>query len=870
MTVAVIGRLRRLLGRLTGRPEPELSPAESERLTNLFRERYHSFRQLLAANGKALESMATLEHAAITGRAYGIDLVVGNATAVAVQVVQMIRHLEVLAPGRYGELAARFDELRQQLDRVLSPPPRTIDGRLVERLAEIAREDAVRVGAKMANLGEVRNRLGLRVPPGFVISAAAFIRTLEHNDLVTEIDRLVQATEIDRSDALFALSSTIQQLIARAEVPADLRSAVDAARRDVLGEIGDGVGFAVRSSALGEDTAETSFAGLYRSQLNVHPDNLLDSFLEVAASTYSPQAMVYRRLHGLRDRDTEMAVGCMAMVDAAVGGVAYTIDPQDESDRRVRVSAAVGLPKTVVDGRFDTDLYLVERRPLSVVERRIADQGTAFVLRPGEGVDRRALTPEQARRPALTDDQTIAVARTALELEAHFGGPQDVEWAIDHEGELVVLQCRPLRTARVAGRGPAIAGEPLVAGGVCVSPGIASGPVARVRSDREALKMPDGAVLAVDHPDPRWAALLDRAAAVLAEHGGIAGHLATVARELGVPAVFGLGSLDALGRGEMVTVDADGCAVHPGVHPEIEAARRAGRRDLMTGSPIGRTLRETLALISPLNLTDPDAPEFRPANVRTLHDITRFCHEQAVREMFAFGRENSFPRYAAKQLHHNVPMQWWVLDLEDGFAGEVTGRYVRLSELACEPMLALWDGMVAVPWDGPPALSGAGLASVLFEATRNPALATPFRKPYAQRNYFMVSRHFMNLQSRFGFHFSTVETLAGERDSENYLSFSLKGGAADLDRRAARARLIAEILGNLGFSVRVIEDTMTARVSASPQEVVLDHLRTVGYLLMHTRQLDMVMADPRAVEHYRSKLETDIGSLAARRPADEP
>jgi pyruvate,water dikinase len=230
--------------------------------------------------------------------------------------------------------------------------------------------------------------------------------------------------------------------------------------------------------------------------------------------------------------------------------------------------------------------------------------------------------------------------------------------------------------------------------------------------------------------------------------------------------------------------------------------------------------------------------------------------------MFAFGRDHAFPRYAAKQLHHNVPMQWWVLNLDDGFTDEVTGRYVRLDDIACEPMHALWQGMVAVPWEGPPALSGAGMASVLFEATRNPALSTPFRKPYAQRNYFMVSRSFMNLQSRFGFHFSSVETLAGERDSENYLVFSLKGGAADLERRAARARLIADIVEARGFEVKVIEDTITARVSTVPQETVLQHIRTVGYLLMHTRQLDMVMGDPRSVERYRAKLTADIDGLS--------
>jgi pyruvate,water dikinase len=615
----------------------------------------------------------------------------------------------------------------------------------------------------------------------------------------------------------------------------------------------------VRSSALGEDTADTSFAGLYESQLNVHPDNLLETYLEIAGSKYTPQAMVYRRQHGLRDVDTEMAVGCMAMIDAVAGGVAYTSDPQDAADRRIRISAAIGLPKAVVDGRFDADVFIVDRNPRAVVERKIVNQTTAFVLRPGEGITRQDVPAEVAEEPALTDTQVLQIADIAARLEDHFGAPQDVEWALQADGSVIILQARPMHHAVVHTAAPAIEGTPLVSGGVCVSPGAASGRVSWVRSDREALKMPNGAVLVVDYPDPRWAALLDRAAAVVSEHGGIAGHLATVAREFGVPAIFGIGSLEVLRRGDEVTVDADGSAVHKGLVPGLDEDRP--RRNLMVGSPIYEMLGQALTHISPLNLLDPAAPDFRPANVQTLHDITRFCHEKAVREMFAFGKDNEFPRYAAKQLHHNVPMQWWVLDLDDGFTEDIKGKYVHLEEITCAPMHALWDGMVAVPWDGPPAMSGSGLASVLFEATRNPALSTPFKKPYANRNYFMVSKNFMNLQSRFGFHFSTVETLAGERDSENYLVFSLKGGAADMERRATRARFVADILADKGFSLKVIEDTVTARASAIPQERVLELVNIVGYLLMHTRQLDMIMGNQRSIDHYRAKLEADIASL---------
>jgi pyruvate,water dikinase len=342
----------------------------------------------------------------------------------------------------------------------------------------------------------------------------------------------------------------------------------------------------------------------------------------------------------------------------------------------------------------------------------------------------------------------------------------------------------------------------------------------------------------------------------------MAGHLATVAREFGVPALLGIGpGLRSVTEGELVTVDADRLAVYAGrVDEALERARR--RPSLLAGSPVHDTLLAALALTAPLTLLDPDAPSFQPSSCRTLHDITRFCHEQAVREMFEFGREQRFPKHASKQLYHNVPMQWWVLDLEDGFTHQVTGRYVRLEEIASVPMRAVWDGMVAVPWPGPPAASGRGLAAVLFEATTNPALATPFQTSYTQRNYFMISRHFMNLQSRFGFHFSAVETLAGPRPEENYLGFSFKGGAADLGRRVGRIRLIAELLEEHGFAVAIKEDTATARIAGLPAVEMVQRLKVIGYLLMHTRQLDVIMDDPAAVERYRSKIRSDLATLS--------
>lgn len=102
----------------------------------------------------------------------------------------------------------------------------------------------------------------------------------------------------------------------------------------------------------------------------------------------------------------------------------------------------------------------------------------------------------------------------------------------------------------------------------------------------------------------------------------------------------------------------------------------------------------------------------------------------------------------------------------------------------------------------------------------------------------------MNLQSRFGFHFCAVEALAGERRRENYISFSFKGGAADAARRLGRVRFIGGIMEDQGFRVESTEDNLNARLERHEQEVTLETLKAVGYLLMHTRQLDIIMGNP--------------------------
>jgi pyruvate, water dikinase len=850
---------------LSGKKKDQGDPADADALRIAFKSRYHHFKLLLNANNKALEFMADMERTLAGIHPFSINFVRSKTTSVSVNVYQMVKHIDALAPDKYSALFDRFNDIQQKIDRILTAQKQISDKRLILGLHEIYQDMADIVGAKMANLGEIKNKTNLRVPPGFVISAYACQTFFEESGLQTEIDRRFQSAETEDIEALYTLSSDVQQLIIRSKIPDNISDALQAAWKDLEALVQRPITVALRSSAMGEDASGSSFAGQYRSELNVSRENLADAYKAVVSSKYSLQAITYRLNKGFKDEDIPMSVGCLIMVNAKSGGVAYSRNPVDIKDDSIYINAAWGLPKSVVDGSMDCDLFVVSRKsPMEIVRREIKNKENKYVCYPEEGVCRMDLTGDDAReKPSITPQQAYALAEIAANLETYYGSAQDIEWALDENDEIFILQCRPLARMKPVEKAfseiavdeninPVIAG-----GGVTAGPGAATGPAYRVDRGEDVLRFPDGAVLIARQAIPRWATLLNRAVAVVTEQGGFAGHLANVAREFKVPALFGVsGVMEKINNGDLITVDATGRTLYRG---EIKiSATEPEKENIMAGSPVYETLKQVSRHVTPLHLLDPDAIGFNPKNCTTFHDITRFVHEKSVHEMFNFGKQHNFAERSGKQLYYKVPMQWWILNLDDGFKEEVKGKYVRLENIDCVPMLAFWEGFAAIPWEGPPAIDGRGLTSVMFQATTNTALTTGVRTRYSERNYFMVSKNYCSLNSRLGFHFSILEALVSDRFSENYVSFQFKGGAANFDRKLKRVMFIGDILEQFGFRVDIKEDTLISRVENREKQYMLDRVKILGYLTLHTRQLDMIMTNPGQVAFYRARIEKDI------------
>jgi pyruvate,water dikinase len=277
---------------------------------------------------------------------------------------------------------------------------------------------------------------------------------------------------------------------------------------------------------------------------------------------------------------------------------------------------------------------------------------------------------------------------------------------------------------------------------------------------------------------------------------------------------------------------------------------------LMKGHPGVHTLEKAAGLITPLTLLDPDSPAFKASNCRTLHDITRYCHEKSVHEMFPIRQSPPVSRTLVKTIAGPT------FPCSGGSSTWMTGsrpmrpmdRFVDLDNVVSIPMRALWAGITAFPWEGPPPVDGKGFASVMFRATRNQALLPTVRTTMVNRNYFMISKNFCSLQSRLGFHFAMTEALVGDRSTENYVSFQFKGGAADFVRRLKRVQMVKEILDIHEFHTDITKDALRARIEQHDADTMVAKLKILGYLTIHTRQLDMIAANAIKVDHYRTLL----------------
>jgi pyruvate, water dikinase len=425
---------------------------------------------------------------------------------------------------------------------------------------ELSVDDVEVAGGKGANLGEL-TKAELPVPPGFVITAHAYLEAMEAGGVRGQLQSA--AAELDTNDraALAATAEHLHDLVRKAGVPDALRRAI----LDAYHGIGGGL-VAVRSSATAEDTAGTSFAGMNQTFTNVEGDDaLVERVVACWQSLFGERVLSYRATQGVTD-EAAIAVVVQRMVDSDRSGVMFSADPATGDRSRIVIEGAFGLGEVVVGGLVEPDTYVVAKDGPRLLEVRIGRK--PFAIRRGSDGDQRVdLPPKDADRQVLTPDEILELARLGIRVEEHYGAPQDMEWAYADDG-LWLVQSRPITTLGPEEPWPAPAPggalEPLLTG-LAAAPGTVSGRVHVVHTVEESRSLEPGEVLVAPMTTPDWVPTMRRAAALVTDSGGLTCHAAIVSRELGVPCVVGTRrATEALRDGELVTVDGAAGAIYEG------------------------------------------------------------------------------------------------------------------------------------------------------------------------------------------------------------------------------------------------------------------------------------------------------------------
>ena len=823
----------------------------------LFRFKYAAFRMLLDSNTKLLQIISDLEEKLRGQQVFGMSYVRTEAGWALFHCLRMVKSLDDLSHHRYPRLfeVVKMIEgkIQEEMGRKKEPGP----AELILTYDRINREMIDWVGGKNANLGEMRSRLRLPIPEGFCITIGGFTTFLSHNELLEKINARKMEIDPGRPETIAESSREIQRLISSAEVPEEMEAAIKGAYDEMVGRINAGkikVGslrVSVRSSATREDSTLT-FAGQYLSVLNVPGDGLITAYKEVIASLYTPAAIAYRLNKGIMDEDIAMSIACLEMIGSVASGVIYTRHPFNFLEDNIFITAVWGLGPYAVEGRVTPDSYVVDKDDTStILSTVVSHKPVQLVNLPEGGLQEIQVEPQKQDAPCLSPGQVSALAEYALILEKHYSHPQDIEWALDGDGRLLLLQSRPLKvgSAEYEKRSvPAASRYPvLLKGGAVACPGVGCGPAFCVNSEEDLMAFPEGAVLVARHSSPKFVLAMGKARAIITDVGGVAGHMASLAREFAVPTILDTKIATAIiTTGMEITVDAYSGVVYRGTVPELLSLQKTIQSP-MKDTPVYEVLRRVADLVVPLNLTDPRAPNFAPDFCATLHDVGRLVHELSYTEMFQIGDLASKREGFAVKLDAHIPLDLYVIDLGGGIASHRAGSSkVKIEDVASAPFNAVLRGMTHGDFRSPQVrpVDFEGFFSVMREQMTAPP---PTAERFGERSFAIVADNYVNFSSRVGYHYSVLDSYCGPNVDTNYINFSFKGGAADLVRRNRRVRAISLILAKLDFTVDCQGDLVTGRIQKYGCDLLMEKLDLLGRLLLYTRQMDMLMKDEESV-----------------------
>lgn len=797
--------------------------------------KYKYYREFLIHNHEALNIISQMELVYHGGDPFTMASVKRNYGDLMGATGRLVNALQTLSGGQYSELSSACERIDKETAPIFNPDPSRRHDHIVLPFEAVTQDMADLAGTKATNLASIGNVLGLPIPQGFVVTANAFNRFLKDNQLAGPIEEMLSELSADPPQDMESGAKAIQERILRAPVPQGIAAEILKAYQSLEAKTHKNVRIAMRSTAVGEDT-EASFAGQYVTVLNVGREDILDAYKTVLASKYSPRAILYRLHYGLDDRATAMCVAGVVMIHARSSGVLYTADPLQPEGFELVISAIWGLGEHLVGGEASPDVYYVNKDTKQISRREIGRKEKRLVSL-DDGGTRLENTPERDRKRSVIDDDMVGLlASYGIKAEEHFQEPQDIEWCVDKDGNLFILQSRPLHVApRKPEKAPVareVPGHPiLLTGGSPASGGTAVGKVFFPLGQGDGL-IPEDAILVTKTASPDYAKLMAELKGIITDVGSVASHLSSVAREFGVPTIVNAGRATAtLPDGAWITMVADTATVYQGKVPESAESPKPLKQDIFE-SPTRRRMRDVMNRVSPLNLTDPKAPSFTPGGCKTIHDIIRFSHETIMKEMFGLSGDARESVQSVK-MTANIPLSLYFIDLGGGLKENLTTcDAITPDSIESMPMKALWSGLShpGISWSGTVNLSAGNIMALM---TSEP--------PSHVDSYAIVSGDYVNLSVKFAYHYSNIDILCGEDADQNYISLQFAGGAGSYYGRFMRINFLGEVLQRLGFTLNISGDLLEASLKGYDLEAMEKTLDQLGRLLASSRSLDLAI-----------------------------
>jgi len=307
------------------------------------------------------------------------------------------------------------------------------------------------VGGKNASLGELMEAGDdVQVPPGFAVTTDFYETFLEEQSLGEYISERLSTVEIDDDNAVAAASEDIREHIESAEFPDFLADELESSWEKLQAETDtDELQVAVRSSATAEDLPDASFAGQQDTYLNVTDfETVTERTKECMASLFTARAITYREKHGFDRDEVLISVGIQKMVEARTSGVMFTLNPSNGDQSKVRIESNWGLGEAVVSGAVTPDSFLVDKPVYKIVDRNVQEKDVMTVPTDA-GTEEVDIDDDKRDVPSITADEIVKLTDLAKAIEQYYDEPQDIEWAIEEEGDdkrFYILQSRPETT----------------------------------------------------------------------------------------------------------------------------------------------------------------------------------------------------------------------------------------------------------------------------------------------------------------------------------------------------------------------------------------------------------------------------------------